>query len=45
VAVRDGSARVIVRGVSIDDLLAHDAGLDHGRPTPSDLLERTEGAE
>jgi diaminopimelate decarboxylase len=30
VAVRDGAARVIVRGVSIEDLLAHDAGLDEG---------------
>jgi diaminopimelate decarboxylase len=28
VAVRDGAARVIVRGMSVDDLLAHDAGLD-----------------
>jgi diaminopimelate decarboxylase len=28
VAVRNGSARVIVRGLTIDDLLAHDAGLD-----------------
>jgi diaminopimelate decarboxylase len=28
VAVRGGSARVIVRGVTIDDLLARDAGLD-----------------
>lgn len=44
VAVRDGSARVIVRGVSIDDLLAHDAGLDRGRVAPSDRLERPEGA-
>ena len=34
VAVRDGSARVIVRGETIDDLLARDAGLD-----------ATEGAE
>jgi diaminopimelate decarboxylase len=34
VAVRAGSARVIVRGVTIDDLLARDAGLD-----------ATEGAE
>ncbi len=30
VAVRDGSARVIVRGVGIEELLAHDAGLDEG---------------
>jgi len=30
VAVRDGSARVIVRAVSIEDLLAHDAGLAEG---------------
>ncbi len=30
VAVRDGAARVIVRGVSIEELLAHDAGLDEG---------------
>jgi diaminopimelate decarboxylase len=29
VAVRDGAARVIVRGESIADLLARDAGLDH----------------
>ncbi|MDR5701804.1 diaminopimelate decarboxylase [Agromyces aerolatus] len=30
VAVRDGEARVIVRGETIDDLLARDAGLDAG---------------
>ncbi|GAA4196869.1 diaminopimelate decarboxylase [Microbacterium oryzae] len=30
VAVRAGSARVIVRGETIDDLLARDAGLDSG---------------
>ncbi len=29
VAVRGGEARVIVRGETIDDLLARDAGLDH----------------
>ena len=41
VAVRDGSARVIVRGVSIEDLLAHDAGLDEGAGMPV-LTERSE---
>ena len=41
VAVRDGSARVIVRGVSIEDLLAHDAGLDEGAGMPV-LNERSE---
>jgi diaminopimelate decarboxylase len=41
VAVRDGSARVIVRGVSIEDLLAHDAGLDGGADMPV-LSERSE---
>ncbi len=44
VAVRDGSARVIVRGMSIDDLLAHDAGLDP-RPGEGHRNETTEGAE
>jgi len=43
VAVRDGSARVIVRGVSIDDLLARDAGLDATEgadmPVPSERSE------
>jgi len=43
VAVRDGSARVIVRGVSIDDLLARDAGLDATEgadmPLPSERSE------
>lgn len=32
VAVRDGSARVIVRGETESDLLARDAGLDTGSP-------------
>ena len=31
VAVRDGAARVIVHGETIDDLLRRDAGIDHGR--------------
>jgi diaminopimelate decarboxylase len=45
IAVRDGSARVIVRGVSIDDLLAHDAGLDHPRSSTGGRdRETTEGA-
>ncbi len=44
VAVRDGAARVIVRGVSIDDLLAHDAGLDHRSSTQGRGDETTEGA-
>jgi diaminopimelate decarboxylase len=45
VAVREGSARVIVRGVTIDDMLAHDAGLDDGRPAPRGSDETNEGAE
>jgi diaminopimelate decarboxylase len=44
VAVRDGAARVIVRGVSIDDLLARDAGLDHRSSTQGRGDETTEGA-
>ena len=46
VAVRDGAARVIVRELTIDDLLAHDAGLDAGPRTPGegDRFETTEGA-
>jgi len=43
VAVRAGSARIIVRGVSLDDLLAHDAGLDKTPAFRGDD-ERTEGA-
>ncbi|MFT3798544.1 diaminopimelate decarboxylase [Microbacterium sp.] len=35
VAVRDGQARVIVRGESIDDLLARDAGIAASRPVPT----------
>ncbi|SFS00143.1 diaminopimelate decarboxylase [Microbacterium sp. cf046] len=46
VAVHDGVARVIVRAVTIDDLLAHDAGLDAEPSTPGegDRFETTEGA-
>ncbi|MCR2810147.1 MULTISPECIES: diaminopimelate decarboxylase [unclassified Microbacterium] len=43
VAVRDGSARIIVRGVSVDDLLAHDAGLDE-TPAFGGDDDATEGA-
>jgi diaminopimelate decarboxylase len=35
VAVRDGDARVIVRGETIDDLLARDVAYDPARPTAS----------
>ena len=45
VAVRDGDARVIVRGVGIDDLLAQDAGLDDRRAVPRTSAQTTEGAE
>jgi diaminopimelate decarboxylase len=38
VAVRDGAARVIVRAVTIDDLLAHDAGVP--APVPDDRGQR-----
>ncbi len=44
VAVRAGSARVIVRGVSIDDLLSHDAGLDRRPASSGRGTETTEGA-
>lgn len=44
VAVRAGSARVIVRGVSIDDLLARDAGLDARPSTEGRGEHTTEGA-
>lgn len=33
VAVRDGAARVIVRGETIDDLLARDLGVASGSPS------------
>jgi diaminopimelate decarboxylase len=36
VAVRGGEARVIVRGETVDDLLARDAGLHHTPPKGSD---------
>jgi diaminopimelate decarboxylase len=45
VAVRDGAARVIVRGVTIEDLLAQDAGLDGRRRAQSRSADTTEGAE
>jgi len=45
VAVRDGQARVIVRGETVSDLLARDAGLtaamEGKRPMPA-LSERSE---
>jgi diaminopimelate decarboxylase len=36
VAVRDGVARVIVHGETINDLLRRDAGIDHSRDTGND---------
>ncbi|MGZ8804426.1 MAG: diaminopimelate decarboxylase [Microbacterium sp.] len=45
VAVRDGVARVIVRSVSIDDLLAHDAGVDGPAPTERGHRDRDETSE
>ena len=43
VAVRDGVARVIVHGETIDDLLRRDAGLDRGR-TDSGQTAASEGS-
>lgn len=45
VAVHDGAARVIVRGLTVRDLLALDAGLDAAPASPETLSHRTnEGA-
>ncbi|WP_308799726.1 diaminopimelate decarboxylase [Agromyces silvae] len=44
VAVRDGEARVIVRGETIEDLLARDAGLEaSARPAPTTAKSASEG--
>jgi diaminopimelate decarboxylase len=44
VAVRDGEARVIVRGETVDDLLARDAGLEaSGHPASANATSAPEG--
>lgn len=45
VALRGGEARVIVRGETIDDLLARDAGLTHGTTEESDMPSSSERSE
>ncbi|MHC9045015.1 diaminopimelate decarboxylase [Microbacterium saperdae] len=44
IAVRDGESRVIVRGETIDDLLARDAGIDGGRESDRSRPSTSEGA-
>ncbi|GGM47349.1 diaminopimelate decarboxylase [Microbacterium saperdae] len=44
IAVRDGKSRVIVRGETIDDLLARDAGIDGGRESDRSRPSTSEGA-
>lgn len=44
VAVRGGESRVIVRGETIDDLLARDAGIDGGRVSDRARPSTSEGA-
>jgi diaminopimelate decarboxylase len=44
IAVRDGESRVIVRGETIDDLLARDAGIDGGHVSDRSRPSTSEGA-
>ena len=44
IAVRDGESRVIVRGETIDDLLARDAGIDGGHASDRSRPSTSEGA-
>ncbi|MCK2036425.1 diaminopimelate decarboxylase [Microbacterium sp. SSW1-49] len=44
IAVRDGESRVIVRGETIDDLLARDAGIDGGGVSERSRPSTSEGA-